>query len=88
MKNNNSFLFPATFVCFFVGCSSLENKLAQSQQAPVQPVEVVDVRKHLFEEKSIVCHGADGTAGISGATNLQICKLDTVAVIRVIMYLS
>jgi cytochrome c6 len=40
--------------------------------------------KVLFEEKCVLCHGADGTAGISNAANLQKSKMDTISMIKVI----
>ncbi|MCW3071198.1 MAG: cytochrome c [Bacteroidetes bacterium] len=69
-----------------VGCSSPENKSATQQQTPSQPAEISDNGNNLFEEKCAACHGADGTAGIANAANLQISKLDTISVIRMITH--
>lgn len=40
--------------------------------------------KILFAEKCVACHGADGTAGIANAANLQISEIDSASVSQII----
>lgn len=42
--------------------------------------------KPLYQEKCALCHGNDGTAGISDAANLQKSTMDTISVIRMITH--
>ncbi|XZF14066.1 c-type cytochrome [Chitinophagaceae bacterium MMS25-I14] len=38
----------------------------------------------LYEHNCMTCHGGDGTAGISGAANLQTTSLDSIAIFKTI----
>lgn len=67
-----------------IRCSSHETKTAPVT-APVQIKESpANKGKVLFEEKCVLCHGEDGTAGISNAANLQVSKLDTLSILKII----
>ncbi len=82
MKNHILFSI-GSLICFIVACSSPETK-SPPQQTTSIPMEVVDNGKIIFEEKCMACHGADGTAGIVNAANLQTSKLDTISVLRIV----
>jgi len=45
---------------------------------------IVSKGRQLFEQKCAACHGSNGTAGIGGAANLYISRLDSAAVIKII----
>jgi cytochrome c oxidase cbb3-type subunit 3 len=68
-----------------VACSSPETT-SPPQQTPSAPIKIVDNGKPIFEEKCMACHGADGTAGIANAANLQTSKLDTMSVLQIITH--
>lgn len=70
---------------FALACSSNENTDAPVQKRTEQ-LEVVDHGKQIFEDKCIVCHGSDGSAGITNAANLQTSKLDTASVLKIITH--
>jgi mono/diheme cytochrome c family protein len=65
-------------------CSSDATKtqpVIASQSSTENPI---DNGKVLFEEKCVLCHGADGTAGISNAADLQKSTMDTISIIKTI----
>jgi mono/diheme cytochrome c family protein len=72
-------------ICFIMACSSPEVK-SPPRPTPSAPVQAVDNGRSIFEEKCTACHGADGTAGIVNAANLQTSKLDTVSVLQIITH--
>lgn len=41
--------------------------------------------RNLFETKCAACHGADGTAGIANAANLQTNKSDSTSIIQIMV---
>ncbi len=73
------------FMLVIFACSSPEKK-STPQQVITNPVETMNNGKLIFEEKCLVCHGADGTAGISNAANLKENKLDTSSALRIITH--
>jgi mono/diheme cytochrome c family protein len=86
MKNIPGFfcLIAATIFCF-TACSTGENKNASPENPPAATEEKVpDAGQVLFEQKCIACHGADGTAGIGGAANLQVSRLDSISLLQTI----
>jgi cytochrome c6 len=57
------------------------------QSGTAEPLaKPVNSGKLLYEEKCALCHGSDGTAGISNAANLQKSILDTSSMILTITH--
>jgi mono/diheme cytochrome c family protein len=52
--------------------------------AVVMPVSPSPEGKKLYEAKCITCHGADGTAGLMGAKDLQASTLEHATVVTII----
>jgi mono/diheme cytochrome c family protein len=84
MKKNMIPLLPILWFVF--GCSSPKNKTVQQRQTPSPSGDISKNGATLFEQKCVACHGADGTAGIANAANLQTSRLDTISVIRIITH--
>lgn len=75
----------AAIATMLISCR--ENRPAsQPPQVSGQPEasQVSNPGQLLFEQKCAACHGADGTAGISNAANLQTSRMDSAAIIKLI----
>ena len=57
-----------------ISCSNNPNSNSDGQR--LSSIEKETPAKELFSNKCAVCHGNDGTAGISGAANLQTSQLN------------
>lgn len=65
------FTLPLTGV-LFTACTSKNTTSSSSEEAkPLTPIQA----KQLFESKCSVCHGCDGTLGMSGAKDLSVSRL-------------
>lgn len=73
LKNIYINCLVATFFLLLFSCNSnsQDNKSTPSVEQPSKEI----TGKNLFENNCATCHGNDGTAGISGAANLQTSKL-------------
>jgi cytochrome c6 len=84
MKNKIQ-LYMAVIITFSVtGCSFNEPKTQPVATSPPIKENAVVHGKVLFEEKCVLCHGGDGTAGISDAANLRTSTLDTLSILKII----
>ncbi len=71
--NFRIFLFFAGSILFIYACTNTTKKQKElSKQSP----------KDLFKTHCIVCHGADGTLGMSGAKNLQLSTIEKPVIIQ------
>lgn len=66
--------------CNGSGTSSDRQFVAKKAQDGVPPGDI----KPVFEQKCAVCHGQDGTAGIANAANLQVSRIDSISIIKVV----
>jgi len=86
MNRKYIFIIPVLF-CLFTACS---DNTARSNTDTTEIKNSVAVKEDqggkLFEAKCAACHGADGTAGIGNAANLQTSKLDSAAIIQTVTY--
>jgi len=84
MKNQSVVLSLVVIAVLLIArCSSPVKTPSQTETG--KPIaNPVNSGKLLFEEKCAVCHGPDGTAGISNAANLQKSQLDTNSILQVI----
>jgi mono/diheme cytochrome c family protein len=68
----------------FSACSnSSSSDKVDSQVKTTQP-NAEEKGKTIFQAKCAACHGVDGDAGIAGAANLQINRMDTASLIQVV----
>jgi len=77
------------FICFSIAAFSCSAPKPETQaEPPVAPQNMprTDVGKTIFGEKCIVCHGADGTAGIAHAANLQTSGIDSLSVTHTVTH--
>ena len=64
-------------------CNNEPNKGQSAEPviaAPSANVNNLAAGRQIFEDKCIVCHGSDGTAGIAGAANLKILPGDSATI--------
>ena len=85
MKNKNGVRVIGVLL-LFTACYSPGNKPTLQQPEIPGPLKILDKGKRIFGDKCIVCHGADGAAGIANAADLRISTLDTVSILRTITH--
>src|ERR1700761_2229205 len=73
------------FILFvFASCNSGNTYSAKSTTDDTARVMNTSRGKELFEEKCSACHGLNGDGMNNGAANLQVNKLDSIAIILTI----
>jgi mono/diheme cytochrome c family protein len=72
-------------ICLIVAACSNENTAKQDKRsAGGDQLPVIEKGKILFVTHCAACHGNNGKAGITGASDLQVSRLDSTAIFQTI----
>lgn len=80
--NRNFLFFLAAALIFLASCAGTSNP--DHPKVDEHATEEEDAGQSLFQTRCASCHGADGTAGIANAANLQTSTLNQGALLQTI----